>query len=89
MPGDGRACAVVERFQVEHSAEKCPDEWKIGHDNGSTAFSNVPECPLVSIWMGETVVFVQDGSEDDKYADAKYSEDDGFSIPRELTTAEE
>ena len=89
MPGDGRACAVVEAFQVEDSAEQCPDEWKIGHDNGGTAFSNIPECPLAAEWMGEAVVFIQDGGEDDKHADPKYSKDEGFSIPREVTTTEE
>jgi len=80
---------VVEAFQVEDSAEQCPDEWKIGHDNGSTAFSNVPECPLTTEWMGEAVVLIQDGGEDDEYANAKYPKDEGFSIPWKVSTAEE
>jgi len=39
--------------------------------------------------MGEAVVFIQDGSEDDKYAETKYPKDERFSVPREATTAEE
>lgn len=89
VPRDGRACAVVEAFQVEDSTEQCPDEWKIGHNNGSTAFSNIPVCPLAAEWMSEAVVFIQDGGEDDEYADSKYPKDECLSIPREVTTAEE
>lgn len=73
---------MIETFQIEDSAEQCPDEWKISHDDGRAAFTNVPIRPLTAEGVGETVVFVQDGGEDDEHAETEYPKDESFSIPR-------
>lgn len=72
----------VECLELEYPPQKCPNEWKIGHNHGRARFSDVPVRPLRSEWMREGVIFVQNSSEDDEDSQTEDAGEDEFSAPR-------
>lgn len=75
---------TVQSTEVSDTADQCPQIWHVGSEDRSGAFSHVPICPFTSERIGEGIVLVEDGAEDDKRAQAEYTNNGYLFTQRQL-----
>ena len=73
----------VEGAKIEDFAEERPCKGEIGDEDSGARFADIPCDPGRLVGVGETVVFVQDGGEDDEEAEGEDAAENEFALERE------
>jgi hypothetical protein len=66
-----RAGLLMKLWQPENSAQDSPCKRYVRNEKSGTTLSYVPKRPLGAKGMGEGIVLVEDGGQNDEYSEAE------------------